>query len=141
MAIKVKDAATAAKKFVTRGQAAAGDYKDGVTGAGQSWQQNTTAAADAYAQGVTEAIGRGQFAKGVQASGGAKYEQKASTIGAQRFPQGIANAGPDWQKGVEPYLTTISSLTLPPRGPKGAPQNMERVSVVAMALRRRKVGS
>lgn len=141
MAIKVKDAAAAAKKFVTRGQAAAGDYKDGVTGAGQDWQAKTTAAADSYAQGVQDAIGRGAFAKGVNTSGGAYYEQKAAGIGAQRFPQGIAQAGPDWQKGVEPYLQTISSLSLPPRGPKGAPQNMDRAAMVAMALRRRKVGA
>lgn len=141
MAIKVKDAASAAKKFVTRGQAAGADYAEGVRGAGQSWATNTAAASDSYAQGVQAAIARNGFSKGVQEAGPAKYETKAGTVGAQRFGPGIAAAGPDWQKGVEPYLQTLSGLTLPPRGPKGAPQNMERANVVAMALRRRKVGA
>lgn len=141
MAIPVKDAASASKKFVQRGQAAGRDYEEGVRGAGQRWQQNTAASADTYAAGVTDAIGRGAYAKGVQEAGAATYEQKASTVGAQRFPQGIAQAGGAWESGTAPYLQTIASLTLPPRRPKGDPANFQRSQIIGEALRRRKVGS
>jgi hypothetical protein len=141
MALKVRDAATAMKKFVARGQAAAGDYADGVRGAGQDWQAKTVAAAETYATGVTESIGRNAFARGVQDAGGARYEQKASTVGAQRFPQGIREAGGDWERGTAPYLGVLAGLTLPPRRPKGDPANYARVQAVGDALRRRKVGS
>lgn len=140
MAIRVKDAATAAKKFADRGAAAGPDYAAGVQGAGSAWQQNTAAAADTFAHGVTEAIARNAFAKGVNAAGGSKYEQRASGIGAQRFGQGVRAAQGSYEQGVAPYLQTIASLTLPPRRPKGDPANFERSQAVGLALRRRKVG-
>jgi hypothetical protein len=140
MALKVKDPGTARDKFINRGAAAAPDYTNGVKGAGNSWQQNTAASADNYSAGVTDAISRGAFQKGVQQAGGAKYEQRASTVGAQRYPQGIRDAGPAWEAGTTPYLQTLSALNLPPRRPKGDPSNWQRAQVVGEALRRRKVG-
>jgi hypothetical protein len=139
MAIDVKDAATSAAKFTQRGAAAAGDYQSGVRGAGAKWQQATGAAAENYAAGVQDAIGRGAFARGVSKAGGAKFETKASTVGARRFPEGIRDAGPAFQEGVQPYLQVIAGLTLPPRRPKGDPANFQRVQVIGEALRRRKV--
>ncbi len=139
MALKVKDPAAAANKYGTRGAAAAADYTAGVQGSGGLWQQNTAAAADNYAAAVTEAIGRQAFQRGVQQAGGAKFEQKAGTIGAQRFPQGVREGVPAWQAGAAPYLQTLSGLTLPPRRPKGDPGNLARVQAVTDALRRRKV--
>jgi len=140
MAIAVKDASTAAAKFVQRAQAAAPDYAKGVSGAGSHWQTNTVAANDSYVAGVTAAANAGRFAKGVTAAGGSKYEQKASTVGAQRYPQGVANAGPNWQNGTTPYLQTIASLSLPARRPKGDPSNIQRVQMITDALRKKKLG-
>jgi hypothetical protein len=139
MAIAVKDAQTASNKYVQRAQSAAPDYQKGVTGAGAAWQANTVAANDAYVQGVTAAAQAGRFAKGVQAAGGSKYETKASTVGAQRYPQGVATAGPAWQNATAPYLSTIAALNLPPRRPKGDPGNLARVQMVTDALRKKKV--
>jgi hypothetical protein len=140
MAIKVKDVATSSKKFTQRGAAAAADYQSGVQAAGQDWQTNTAAAAENFAAGVQEAIGRGAFAKGVTKAGGAKYAAKAGTVGARRFPEGVREAGPDFEAGVAPYLQTIAGLTLPPRRPKGDPANFARVQAIGEALRRRKLG-
>ena len=140
MAIKVKDAGASAAKFVQRAGAAAADYQQGVQGAGEDWQRNTAAAADNYAAGVQEALTRGAFARGVQAAGGAKYSQKAGTVGARRFPEGVREGGAAFQAGVAPFLQTIAGLTLPPRRPKGDPANFQRVQVIGEALRRRKVG-
>jgi hypothetical protein len=140
MAIKVKDASTAASKFVNRSQAAAPDYQKGVAGAGQSWVTNSAAAADTYSQGVQQAVANGRYSKGVQAAGASKYETNASGKGAQRYPQGVATAGPTWQDKVTPYLQTVANLTLPPRRPKGDPANYQRSQMVADALRKKKVG-
>lgn len=140
MAIQVKDAAMSAAKFVQRAQAAAPAYATGVAGAGQKWQANTAAANDSYVAGVTAAANAGRFAKGVNAAGGGKYETAAAGKGAQRYPQGVAMAGPAWSNGVTPYLQTIASLNLPPRRPKGDPSNMQRAAMVADALRKKKVG-
>lgn len=140
MAIKVKDAATSARKFVTRAAAAATDYQTGVQAAGADWQAATSAAAENYNAGVQDAIGRGAFARGVAKTGGAKYATKAGTIGARRFPEGVREAGPDFEAGVTPYLQTIAAITLPPRRPKGDPANFARVQAIGEALRRRKLG-
>jgi len=141
MALKVADAATGARRFVQRGAAAAQDYAEGVRGAGQDWQAATTAAADNYAAGVQEAITRGAFARGVSMAGASKFESRAATVGARRFPEGIREAGPEWEKNVQPYLATLAGLTLSPRRPKGDPSNFRRAEEVGMALRRRKTGS
>jgi hypothetical protein len=140
MALKVKDSAASRDKFIARGSSAAGDYASGVKGAGPAWAQGASAGADNYAAGVQDAITRGAFARGVQQAGPAKYEGRASTVGAQRFPQGIRDAGPAWEAGTKPYLDTLSSLTLPPRRPKGDPGNFLRAQVVGEALRRRRTG-
>jgi hypothetical protein len=139
LAIKVKDPATSAVKFATRAAAAAPDYAAGVVAAGQDWQAATTAAEPNYDAAIQDAISRKAFSRGVTAAGGAKFATNASTIGAQRFPQGVRNAQGTWQNGVAPYLQTIASVQLPPRRPKGDPANMARVQAVTDALRKKKL--
>lgn len=130
MALKVKDAAASATKFVNRAQAAGGDYQKAVASAGDQWQSKTAAATDSFAAGVNDAISRGAFAKGVQRAGGAKYAANASGKGAQRYPQGVSMAGPAWQAGAQPYLDSMASLNLPPRRPRGDPGNLARVQAI-----------
>lgn len=140
MALKVKDAAASAQKFIQRGQAAGPDYQKGVTGSGSAWAAATAASVDTYNAGVQEAIARGAFAKGVQAAGPSRYEERAAGVGAQRYPQGVASSGDRYAQAVSPYLQTLASLTLIPRRPKGDPSNYQRAQQVGEALRRRKVG-
>lgn len=140
MALKVKDAAMSRDKFVARGSGAAQDYANGVKGAGQLWQANSINGAANWAAGVQQAATRDAFSKGIQKAGGAKFENRASTVGANRFPQGIRDAGPAWEAATTPYLQLMASLTLPPRHPKGDPGNIQRVQAVNEANRRKKVG-
>ena len=139
MAIPVKDAATAAKKFATRGAAAGGDYANGVRGAGARWQTNAKAGAQNFAQGVQDAITNGRFEKGIDKSGAAHFEDRAVNVGAQRFPQGIQLAESKWAEKTQPYLQTIANINLPPRGPKGDPRNQARSQMVADVLRKKKI--
>lgn len=138
--MRIKDTAALGKKFATRAQAAAPDYKTGVEASGQDWLTNTERSGDNYAAGVQQAITDNRFQKGVQGAGAQKFVQRASTLGSQRFPQGVANAEGDWTRGVSPYLDVLKSMELPPRRPKGDPGNQARAQAVAMKLRAVKIG-
>lgn len=138
--IRIKDTGSLAKKFVQRAGAAGADYKDGVLAAGSDWESNTKASEENYKIGVTQAANDGRFGRGVSAAGAGKYMNKASTLGAQRFPSGVAAAEGDWAKGVQPSLDALKSLDLPPRRPKGDPANQQRAAVVAQRLRAIKLG-
>jgi hypothetical protein len=140
MALKVKAAADAAQKFVTNAQSAAPAYAKGVANAGPTWAANTAASADTWQQGVTQAAANGRYAAGVNQTSQNKYQTRASGVGSQRYPQGVAGSAQAYQTGVAPYLTTLSNLTLPPRQPKGSPANYQRVQAVGQALRAQKLG-
>jgi hypothetical protein len=134
MPIQVKSAADAAKKWtdVTPGRQAY--YQAGVATAGASWVSNTQAAAGAYDAAVKSATIKQMFAGGVRKAGADKYQNKAVTLGAPRFAQGVQAAGNDYQQGVDPYLQTIAGLTLQARAPRGSAANLQRVSQIATAL-------
>lgn len=139
MAVTVKDASAAATKFVTRAQAAGPDYTAGVSNAGGKWATSTKAAADTYAAGVQQAIATNRFANGVNQTSQNKFQTRASTVGAQRYPQGVAGSKDAWQTNVTPFLNTIAALNLPARQPKGSPANYQRVQAVGDALRAKKL--
>lgn len=138
--LQVKDAATVAKKWATRAGAAGGDYAAGVNGTTHDWASDTAAAAPAWAAGVQTAAANGSFAKGVNAAGTQKWKTKAANVGAARYPQGIAAASQYYQTGITAVLQVLSAITLPARGPKGDPGNLNRVSIVTQALRKMKTG-
>lgn len=138
MAIKVKDAAAAAKKFKDRATGASGDYAAGVQASAGDWEQKSAAAEDVYKAAVIDAAGKGRYGAGVRGSG-EKYRKNATTLGPQRYQQGIGNAQDVYATAMQPVLTTIAGLNLPPRGVKGT--NQERSNIVATALRKMKVGS
>jgi hypothetical protein len=139
VALTIKSPDVIAKKYAARGAAAGADYAAGVQSPRTDWQEATTAAANTYAAGVQASIGNGSFAKGVAKAGSGKWQRKASGVGAQRFPTGVQAAQGDYSTGVAPYLDVLRNLTLPPRNPKGDPGNIQRVAVVAAALRAKKL--
>lgn len=116
------------------------DYTAGVNAPRTPWAAASTAAADRYKTGVTDAITRGGFQKGITAAGDQRWQQKALAKGPSRFAEGVALSGPDYQAGVQPYLDTIAATVLPPRFAKGDPRNITRVATLAAALRKRKTG-
>lgn len=138
--MRVTDISASATRFKQRAAAAQGDYAAGVRAAGADWQARTAESEDNYVAGVQAAVGRKAFSRGVQEAGSAKYVERAAGIGAGRFAQGVANADAAWQAGSRPYLEMLKGVTLPPKGPKGSPQNFNRVAVVANALRALKTG-
>jgi len=140
MAIRIKDTGSIARKFVQRAGVAGNDYAEGVKAAGGDWETNTKASEENYKIGVQQAAADGRFGRGVAAAGASKYVDKASTLGAQRYPTGVAAAEGAYSRGVQPHLDMMKSLDLPPRRPKGDPANQQRAAVVAAANRKLKIG-
>ncbi len=129
MAINIKDTGALAEKFARRSQGAGADYKSGVQAPRRSQSQEAIAAADRWLGGVT-AAGTTAFTRGLQKSGDEKWQRKASTVGADRYPAGAAAAKGDWASGVAPILDALRSTSLPPRGLRRSPQNIARVQAV-----------
>lgn len=136
--ITVKNAQASATLFQTRASGAGAQYTAGVTAAGPKWSTNTTASAPNWAAGVQAAIADGRFSNGVNGAQG-KYVTNASGKGARNYPVAVATAGPAWLAKTQPFLTVISNITLPPRGPVGSQLNISRVQAVTDALRQAKL--
>jgi hypothetical protein len=134
--MQVRNASDAARKFVNRAQAAAGDYAAGVQGAGQRWQAGAEASEEAWKTGTQEAITEGRFKKGVTRAGAAKYQDNATKLGPDRFRSGVANAEGAYNRGVAPFISALQSATLPTRGARGSAQNANRVQEVMTLMRR-----
>jgi hypothetical protein len=139
--VKVKDAATSAAKFVQRASAAGPAYTAGVQSPKNPWAASTVAAANTYSTAVTQAVADNRFQKGVTKAGDQKWAANSAGKGAQRYPQGVQGAQNAYQTGVQPYLSALAGVQLPPRGPKGDPNNTQRVAAIATALRAIKVGA
>ena len=136
----VKSVSSSADKWVRRAGQAGPDYAAGVQSPRNSWEQGTLDAKEAHAAGVQQAISEGRFEKGVQKAGNAKWQRKATTVGASRFGPGVAAAKSDYEAGFSPFAGVIQGVTLPPRGPKGDPRNYERVALIGDALHKAKTG-
>lgn len=130
--IQVKDINTIATKWKTRASSASPDYVSGVQSPKRPWAATTAASANTWAQAVSTAAANGSFGKGVNAAGDAKWQAGATTLGAQRYPQGVNAGQPAYVTGEQPFLQTLANLNLPPRGVKGT--NAARTDAVVQAM-------
>lgn len=124
-------------KWARNSAGASADYASGAQNPRRSWAESTQASEGNYEAGVQEAIGRKAFSKGVQDAGDSKWKAGIQEKGRARYSQGVAVAQDEYQKGFAPYVSTLNSLTLPPRGPKG--QNYQRSQLVGEAMRETKL--
>jgi len=127
-----------AEKYANRAGAAAGDYLKGAQAPRRSQSQAAIAAAGNYSAGVSEAISRGAFEKGLQRAGDQKWLAGIQNKGRTRYSQGVQLAADSWRSGFQPYAAALGSLDLGPRGPKGT--NYGRVQQVGELLRETKLG-
>ncbi len=115
------------------------DYAIGIRNPKRDWEEATTEAAPIWAEGITKAIQNKSFDKGVKKAGSAKWLRKSEEVGAARFGPGVQAAVDDYRTGFEPFKAVIEATKLPPRFAKGDPRNIERVRVIAEALRKKKL--
>jgi hypothetical protein len=116
------------------------DYADGIAAPRVPWAAASAAAEDRYKQGVQEAAARGAFGKGVRAAGDARWQANSTAKGPTRYAEGVQIGAADYAAKVQPYLDTIASTNLPPRFPRGDQRNINRVTALSTALRKRKTG-
>lgn len=136
---QIKPLSEASAKWKRRTENAGTEYAEGVANPRSDWATQTKAAEKSYEQGVQAAITRKAFGKGVTKAGTATWQTAALEKGPGRFAQGVAGAEDAYAKGFEPYATVIRNLTLPARGAKGDPGNINRVKVIAEALHKKKI--
>lgn len=134
----IRSATDIAKKWaeVTPGRAA--QYEQGVRNPVRDYAANAQAAASAYAAGVQAAITGNRFARGIAKVGNAKWQERSAKLGPARYGPGVQAAVGDYEAGFAPYREAIQSVTLPPRGPRRAPQNLQRVNAIVQAIAARK---
>jgi len=138
--MRVKSLASITAKWASNASNASQAYKDGVS-ASTDWAAATTASADNWQQGVTRAAADKRFEKGVAAAGNSTWQSGAINKGASRYGPGVGLAKDKFSSGFTKFAQVLTSLTLPPRFPKGDPQNIARVQAVATALRNAKLGT
>ena len=131
----IKPIDQASDKWVRRASVAGADYQNGVQSPRKSWAEASSSAEGNYKAGVTAAANAGRYGTGVKAAGDEKWRSNALKKGPGRFAEGVAIGKDEWSKGFAPYHSAISSIALPARGPKGSPQNIQRVSAIATTLR------
>lgn len=136
--MEIKPQAAIAAKWKTNAGQAGPSYAAGVNNPRRSWAASAAAADDARKAGLAAADARDAFRQGVQAAGDARWKANAVALGTTRYPQGVSNAEPRYTSGFAKYHGVISGLTLPPRGAKGSPENIERVRIIAAALHQAK---
>ena len=122
---------------VTPGKAR--EYEEGIKDPKKVWVDEAKAADDAWESGVTDAIARDAFAKGVEACGQAGWLDPALKKGAVRYRPGVDYGIPKYNKKFAPYHAVIEATSLPPRGAKGDPRNLDRVATIAAALHDAKI--
>lgn len=133
-AIPVISASAAAEKWARRAAGATQDYTNGVANPSVDWATATRASEENYKTAVIAAANAGRFGKGVQSAGSEKQKRMSVEKGGARWAPGISASQDAFGSGIARVLSTVSSLTLPPRGVKGDPRNLQRVTVVANAL-------
>ncbi len=137
-AIKPLDKITST--WAKRAAAARDEYLDGVQNPRKDWETETAAAKEVYESALQASFANDSFAKGVADAGTAKWKKRATEVGPGRFSEGVRGAEPEYRAGFSRFHSRIANTTLPPRGPKGSPENIERVRVMAEALHNEKVG-
>jgi hypothetical protein len=119
--------------------AAGAEYTEGIQNPRADWATQTKEAEPRYEAGVQASINRKGFGKGVTKAGTVKWQAMSVAKGPSRWSAGISLSGDAYREGFEPYARVLTALTLPARGARGDPKNIERVRKVAEALHNEKV--
>lgn len=123
-----------ARKFATVTPGRTEDYRIGVENPRRDWAQATGAAESAYEAGVTQAIAKKRFGKGVKLAGSEAWQRGAVEKGTARWGPGVTMAQDKYARNFAPYRDAIERVTLPPRYARRDPRNLDRVKAIVNAL-------
>ncbi len=123
-----------AKKFATVTPGRTEDYRSGVENPRRDWATATAAAESAYESGVTQAIAKKRFGKGVKKAGSETWQKGAIEKGTARWGPGVVLAQEKYARNFAPFRDAIERTTLPPRFARRDPRNLDRVKAIVNAL-------
>lgn len=129
----MKSAAQSAEKYASRASAASGDYVSGAQSTTKDQAAAGIAAAAIYAQAVQKSITNNSYAAGLQKSGKQKWLHGVTNKGGNRYGEGVSQAGPSYAQESARFDSARGAASSLPRGIKGSPQNLARVSAVVAA--------
>lgn len=137
----MKPAQQVAEKFVMRASAAAGYYVSGAEKTPKDQSVAAIAAKAIYQQQLTASFSRDSYAKGLGKSGKAGWLTGIRTKGQDRFGSGVAASASRYASESAKFDSARNAAANLPRGVKGSPTNLARVTAVVNALRVAKTGS
>jgi hypothetical protein len=123
-----------ARKFATVTPGRTEDYRIGVENPRRDWATAAASAESAYEMGVTQAIAKKRFGRGVKAAGTEAWQRGAVEKGVSRWGPGVTMAQDKYARNFAPYRDAIERTTLPPRFARRDPRNLERVKAIVNAL-------
>lgn len=133
--VDVKPIDQIVSRWATNSGAATNYYTAGAVAAATKYATNAGAAGPQYSQGVQAAISRNAYQQGVQAAGAGKYSTGVQQKGSTRYAGGITAGKTAFQSGMQGVVGVLQGLSLPQRGARGDPANLQRVAAVDQALR------
>jgi len=110
------------------------DYRFGVENPRRDWAGATAAAEPAYEAGVTQAIAKKRFGKGVKKAGTEAWSRGATEKGTARWGPGVTLAQDKYARNFAPFRDAIERVTLPPRFARRDPRTLMRVKAIVAAL-------
>lgn len=126
--MRYPDPSIIAEKCVRRAQAAESDYEAGVRDPKEDWAKNTFDAEARYEEELKASMTRKSFGKGVKKAG--TSHQQAMTIlkgvEQRRWYDGVGTMADKMAVALEPVAAALRALSLPPKGIKGSPRQVER---------------
>jgi len=137
--LSIGSATDIAKKWVDVTPGRASYYEAGVKVAGPAWESGALGAGSNYKLAMSAAdIGK-RFLGGIKKAGAAKYQNKASTLGVERFPTGVRAAESDFDVGFSPYRDVIDGMEVPDRKPRGDLSNYKIGEKIGDALFKKRI--
>jgi len=117
-------------------------YQEGASQTSKDQAAAAIAAKPLYQAGIQEALAQGRYEKGLQKSGKSGWLRGVQEKGAANYGVGVTapSAGQAYATESGRYDGARNAASASPRGPKGSPQNLQRVAAVVNALRAAKVG-
>jgi len=130
------DPAKIAAKFKKNASMAGDDYVEGAKNPRRNWKDAAIDGEAAYAAAMERVIREGRRAKAVRRTDERAYIDGIVSKGRRRYSEGIAASEDKYRRNMEPYLGALEVVQdeLPPRGPKGSPENYERVRFIGETL-------
>lgn len=137
-----KSASVSGVKWAQRAGSAGSDYSKGARETTKDQSSSAIAAKAIYQQALQESFGRDAFAKGLQKSGKQGWLNGVMQKGENNYSVGVTAPS-----SLSKYTTESArfdgarnAAANIARGPKGSPQNLQRVAAVVNALRSTKIG-